>query len=74
MNFNHRKRTAVYASHQNRTQVDYEYCTCIKLVQYFAYKDSFDVISSYHIHASCFSAIMWGKFCEMFTIVTSLSY
>jgi len=31
-----------------------------------------DVISSYHIHASCFPAMMWGKLGEMFFIVTSL--
>ena len=32
-----------------------------------------DVISSCHIYASCFSAIVWGKLCKMFVIVTSLS-
>jgi len=32
-----------------------------------------DVISSYHIYASCFSAILWGKLCEMFVILTSLT-
>jgi len=32
-----------------------------------------DVISSYHIYAGCFSAILWGKLCKMFVILTSLS-
>jgi len=32
-----------------------------------------DVISSYHIYASCFPAILWGKLCGMFVILTSLS-
>jgi len=31
-----------------------------------------DVISSYHIYASCLST-MWGKLCGMFVIVTALS-
>ena len=30
-------------------------------------------ISSYHIYASCFSAILRGKLCKMFLIQTSLS-
>jgi len=30
-----------------------------------------DAISSYH---RCFSAILWGKLCEMIVILTSLSY
>jgi len=25
-----------------------------------------DVISSYHIYATCFSAILWGKLCKIF--------
>jgi len=32
-----------------------------------------DVIYSKHIYASCFSAMMWGKLCKVFVIVTSLS-
>jgi len=31
------------------------------------------VISLHHIYASCFPAMMWGKFWKMFVIVTSLS-
>jgi len=30
--------------------------------------DDSDVISSYHIYAGWFSAMMWGKLCEMFVI------
>jgi len=33
-----------------------------------------DVIFSYHICASCFSAMMWGMLCKIFAIVTSFSY
>ena len=33
-----------------------------------------DVISSYHIYASCFPDILRGKLYEMFVILTSLSY
>jgi len=32
-----------------------------------------DVISSYHIYASCFPAMMWDNLCEMFVIVSSFS-
>ena len=32
-----------------------------------------DVISLYHIYASCFHGVMWGKLCEMFGTVTSHS-
>jgi len=32
-----------------------------------------DVVYSYHIYASCFPAMMWGKVCEVFATVTSLS-
>jgi len=35
------------------------------------WRDS-DVISSYRIYASCFSAMMWGQLCEMFVIVRYL--
>jgi len=31
------------------------------------------VISSYHIYANCFPAMVWGKLYEMFVTVTSLS-
>jgi len=27
-----------------------------------------------HIYGSCFAAMMWGKLCKMFVIVTPLSY
>jgi len=30
-----------------------------------------DVIYSYHIYATCFSTILWGKLCEMFVIFIS---
>jgi len=36
------------------------------------YTGDSDVISSCHIYASCFPAMMWGKLWEMFVIVTPL--
>jgi len=27
-----------------------------------------DATSSYHIYASCFTAMMWGKLCEMLLV------
>ena len=33
-----------------------------------------DVISSYHIYASCFPAMMWGKLWEMFVIVIAYHF
>jgi len=39
---------------------------------HYAQGDS-DVISSYHINASCFPVIMRDKLWEMFAIVTSFS-
>jgi len=37
----------------------------------YTYSDN-DVISSYFIYASCFSAMIWGKLREIFVTVTSL--
>jgi len=33
-----------------------------------------DVISSYHIYASCFFAMLWGKLGEMFVIATDITF